>query len=408
MSLKLTPMKKAFVEVATAMYGPEAEVDRSMIAAAAEKAGIRTPTWVRDPKFGLKVRRGYWKLPKLDVNPMVAAVAANANTGVDLVSSKAPVLDTEENHTSFSTKSLIPSKDPLLVKFGFFKDALAIIESGLFMPVFITGLSGNGKTYMMGQVNAWARKEIVRVNITCETDEDDLIGGFRLVDGETVFFKGPAIRAMEMGCTLLLDEIDLGTPGKLMCLQSILEGEGYFIKKTGEFVKPAAGFNVVATANTKGQGNDNGKFIGTNVLNEAFLERFAIVLEHDYPPEDVERKILSKLFKSMAMDEKDPFINTMCQWATTIRKAYAEEAADEVISTRRLTHISKAYNVFGDDRKAVEMGVARFDEETKVSFMEIYDACKPSEEEENDDVVDDTTEFVGPINPEGEIDQSPF
>jgi hypothetical protein len=263
--------------------------------------------------------------------------------------------------------SYIPTKDDSFVSFGNFSDIKKIIQSKQFYPVFVTGLSGNGKTFGVEQACAQLKRELIRVNITIETDEDDLIGGFRLVNGETVWHNGPVIEALRRGAILLLDEIDLAS-NKILCLQSVLEGKGVYLKKTGEYVVPTAGFNVFATANTKGKGSDDGRFIGTNVLNEAFLERFPITFEQEYPSEKTEVKIISK-----ALDGKDDdFAEKLVKWAQVIRKTFYDGGVDEVISTRRLVHIAKAFNIFGKRDKAIEVCVNRFDAETKQSFLELY------------------------------------
>jgi len=263
-------------------------------------------------------------------------------------------------------QNLIPEKDDNFIKFGNFNDIKKVIQSKIFYPTFITGLSGNGKTFGVEQACAQLGRELIRVNITIETDEDDLIGGFRLVAGETVWHNGPVVEALERGAVLLLDEIDLAS-NKILCLQSILEGKGVFLKKIGKYVKPAAGFNVVATANTKGKGSEDGRFIGTNVLNEAFLERFPITFEQEYPTPTTEIKILNKLCADAE------FCKRLADWADIIRKTFADGGVDEVISTRRLVHIIKAYNIFGDKAKAIQICLNRFDDETKQSFQELYD-----------------------------------
>lgn len=275
-------------------------------------------------------------------------------------------------------QNLIPTKDPNFVAFGNYNDIKRIIKSGLFYPTFITGLSGNGKTHAVEQACAASNKELIRVNITIETDEDDLIGGFRLVDGNTVWHNGPVIEALERGAVLLLDEVDLAS-NKILCLQSILEGKGVFLKKTGRYVNPAPGFTVVATANTKGKGSDDGRFIGTNVLNEAFLERFALTFEQEYPTPCIEAKILSK------MCDDDEFVSRLVDWADIIRKTFNDGGIDEIISTRRLVHIITAYKIFGKRMKAIEFCVNRFDDETKESFLSLYekidDKVETTEEE---------------------------
>ena len=268
-------------------------------------------------------------------------------------------------------QNLIPEKDDTFVKFGPFTDLKKIIQSRIFYPTFITGLSGNGKTFSVEQACAQLGRELIRVNITIETDEDDLIGGFRLVDGATIWHDGPVIQALNRGAVLLLDEIDLAS-NKILCLQSILEGKGVFLKKVGRFVQPAKGFNVIATANTKGKGSDDGRFIGTNVLNEAFLERFPVTFEQDYPAPSSEQKILMNVADSIGVNDSN-FCQRLVDWADIIRKTFYDGGVEEIISTRRLVHIIRAYSIFGKKEKAIQVCVNRFDEETKQSFMELYD-----------------------------------
>tara|TARA_A100001037_G_scaffold2405_1_gene2171 strand:- start:3184 stop:4323 length:1140 start_codon:yes stop_codon:yes gene_type:complete len=281
-------------------------------------------------------------------------------------------------------QNLIPDKDATFVKFGPFTDVKKIIGSKLFYPSFITGLSGNGKTFSVEQACAQLNRELIRVNITIETDEDDLIGGFRLINGSTVWHNGPVIEALQRGAILLLDEVDLAS-NKILCLQSILEGKGVFVKKIGKFIKPAHGFNVIATANTKGKGSEDGRFIGTNVLNEAFLERFCVTFEQQYPNPVTEHKILTAKAVEVGiqlLDTREPCENTvfckrLVDWADIIRKTFFDGGIDEVISTRRLTHIIRAYSIFNNKEKAIKMCLNRFDDETKQSFMELYDKVDP-------------------------------
>ena len=268
-------------------------------------------------------------------------------------------------------QNLIPDKDDTFVKFGNFNDIKKIIASNLFYPTFITGLSGNGKTFSVEQVCAQLKRELIRVNITIETDEDDLIGGFRLVNGETAWHNGPVVEALERGAVLLLDEIDLAS-NKILCLQSILEGKGVFLKKIGKFVKPTAGFNVVATANTKGKGSDDGRFIGTNVLNEAFLERFPVTFEQSYPAPATEQRILEGVALDLGVEDRD-FCKRIVDWADIIRKTFYDGGIEEIISTRRLVHIIRAYSIFNDKAKAIQVCTNRFDDETKQCFLELYD-----------------------------------
>ena len=293
------------------------------------------------------------------------------------VVSKPKVVEENDNKVSEAayivsslTGDIVPKKETTFVSFGNQPDLKSIIKSGMFYPVFITGLSGNGKTLGVTQACAENRRELIRVNVTIETDEDDLIGGYRLREGQTVWQNGPVIEAMERGAILLLDEIDLAS-NKIMCLQPILEGSGIFVKKINKYVKPKTGFNVIATANTKGQGSEDGKYIGTNVLNEAFLERFPITFEQKYPSVKIEEKILIKNLEKSGKKNKD-FCQKLVTWADVIRKTYFDGGVDEIISTRRLVHIIQAYTIFNDKQKAIEVCTNRFDDDTKNSFVELY------------------------------------
>ena len=270
-----------------------------------------------------------------------------------------------------TTQNLVPDTDNTFVQFGSFTDVKKIIKSKIFYPTFVTGLSGNGKTFSIEQACAQLGRELIRVNITIETDEDDLIGGFRLVNGATVWHDGPVIQALNRGAILLLDEIDLAS-NKILCLQSVLEGNGVFLKKIGKFVRPTSGFNIFATANTKGKGSDDGRFIGTNVLNEAFLERFPVTFEQEYPSPKSEEKILLNVAATLGVDDTE-FIKRLVDWADIIRKTFYDGGVEEVISTRRLVHIIRAYAIFARKGKAIEVCVNRFDDETKQAFMELYD-----------------------------------
>ena len=268
-------------------------------------------------------------------------------------------------------QNLIPQKDDTFVKFGNFSDIRKIIQSRLFYPTFITGLSGNGKTLSVEQACAQLGRELIRVNLTIETDEDDLVGGFRLSNGETVWHNGPVIEALQRGAILLLDEIDLAS-NKILCLQSILEGKGVFLKKIGKYIQPKEGFNVIATANTKGKGSDDGRFIGTNVLNEAFLERFPVTLEQEYPTPATELKILEGVSRDLNVVAPD-FCKRLVDWGDIIRKTFYDGGIEEIISTRRLVHIIRAYSIFADKGKAIQVCINRFDDETKQAFLELYD-----------------------------------
>ena len=302
-----------------------------------------------------KVSKGRWNL---EVTPKAVEKIENS------FAAPAVVPDSERN--------LIPEGDPTFVKFGAFPDIKRIIQSKQFYPTFITGLSGNGKTFSVEQACSQLKREIIRVNITIETDEDDLIGGFRLVDGATVWHNGPVIEALERGAILLLDEIDLAS-NKILCLQSVLEGNGVFLKKIGRFVRPAKGFNIFATANTKGKGSDDGRFIGTNVLNEAFLERFPVTFEQDYPAPKTELKILENAMTEVGVKGESEFCKRLVDWADIIRKTFFDGGVEEIISTRRLVHVVRAYGIFKNKAKAIEVCVNRFDDETKQAFMELYD-----------------------------------
>ena len=373
----LSPRKKLFVDTAAEMFGDGAVITKAQKTEAAEKAGIPFPTWFKGEGFSV----GYnaYKLPSEGgngANP-VTAVPANAEaTMVNLVA------------TNMEKQNLVPNKFEGFVPWGNFSLIEKVVKSGMFYPIFVTGLSGNGKTLMIEQVCSKLNKELIRVNITIETDEDDLLGGFRLVNGETKFVPGPVIEAMERGCTLLLDECDLGS-NKLLALQPVLEGKGVYLKKINKWVTPKDGFNVMATANTKGKGSDDGRFIGTNILNEAFLERFAITMEQPYASVVTETKIIKGAMKKYGAVD-DAFAANLVTWADVIRKTFYDGGVDEVISTRRLDHIVKAFAIFGDKMQAIELCVSRFDEDTKVSFLDLYtkvDAGVLSSEE--DDSADD-------------------
>ena len=264
----------------------------------------------------------------------------------------------------------VPAKDECYIPWGNSTDVVEIIKSGQFYPTFITGLSGNGKTMMVEQACAKLKREYVRVQITPETDEDDLIGGFRLINGETVFSYGPVVKAMKHGAILLIDEIDRGS-NKLMCLQSVLEGKSLLLKKTGEVVKPAAGFNVIATANTKGKGSDDGRFTAATILDDAFLERFIDTIEQTYPNAKIEKKIVMKHMEKFQKVDED-FADNLITWAEIIRKTFADGGVDEVITTRRLCHIVQIYSIFNDKMKSITRGIARFDEDTKAAFADLY------------------------------------
>jgi MoxR-like ATPase len=391
MSVKLTPRKLKFVEAAAGMFGNGSVVNKNNLREAAEEAGVPYPTWMKKERVG----HNEFKLPTLE---NMTPPPSNESEAAYVM----PKLGSMNVETEGFTENLIPEKDKLFVPFGQYDTVKKILESKMFYPTFITGLSGNGKTFSVEQACANLHRKVIRVNFTIETDEDDLIGGFRLVNGETKFFKGPVINAMEKGCILLLDEIDLGNPARIMCLQSILEGKGYFIKKTGEYIKPAEGFTVVATANTKGKGSDDGRFIGTNVLNEAFLERFPVTVEQEYPPLATERKILVKVFDDLELDDGE-FIKKLVDWADIIRKTFYDGGVDEIISTRRLVHIAKAYSIFKDKLAAIELCINRFDEDTKTSFRDLYTKVDADVIKSDEDLVSDDESLAS-----DEDDRTPF
>src|SRR6056300_912866 len=356
--MDLNVKQKSVVDVLYKTYKSDT-VTRAQINDLVKSKKISNPAWLKSDKY--KVDRGVYKLPLKD----------DDTAGVESTPKVESTSDTQAAYiVSSLTDNVVPAKDTDFVKFGNYTDINSIVKSKKFYPVFITGLSGNGKTLAVTQACAEAKREMIRVNITIETDEDDLLGGYRLRDGQTIWQNGPVIEAMERGAILLLDEIDLAS-NKIMCLQPILEGSGVYVKKINKFVKPKLGFNVIATANTKGQGSDDGKFIGTNVLNEAFLERFPVTFEQEYPSAKIEEKILIQTLKKSGKSDND-FCKKLVTWADVIRKTYFDGGVDEIISTRRLVHIIQAYSIFGKKMKAVEVCTNRFDNDTKTSFVDLY------------------------------------
>ena len=365
----LNTKQQEFVDDAVKKFGSN-ELTVSQLKEANKHFGNKyAPQWlIKNTDY--KIGKSLFKLP---TESDMATTSKSSGESEKVLTTKAPETETKSEAAyvvSSLTGDIVPKKDPVFVSFGNYPDVKSIIKSKMFYPVFITGLSGNGKTMGVTQACAENKRELIRVNITIETDEDDLLGGYRLKDGQTVWQNGPVIEAMERGAVLLLDEIDLAS-NKIMCLQPILEGSGVFVKKINRFVKPAHGFNVVATANTKGQGSDDGKFIGTNVLNEAFLERFPITFEQSYPKPSVEEKILVQTLAKSGKKDQD-FCKKLVTWADVIRKTYFDGGVDEIISTRRLVHIIQAYAIFNKKMKAVEVCTNRFDDDTKNSFIELY------------------------------------
>ncbi len=359
--------KVAFLTEAAKRYGATA-TRQQLVALSSE--GYSRQFWLEDDKY--RIGRGVYQLPLDEFN-------INLNTGlatvIEMPKKESPVSVVKPVAKISSVGrveegAIVPKVNSLYVPFGFFDKMKAIVASQRFYPVFVSGLSGNGKTFMVEQACAQAKREFLRVNISPETDEDDLIGGFRLIDGETKWFDGPVIQAMKRGSVLVLDEIDRGS-NKLMCIQGVLEGKGVLIKKTGEFVEPATGFNVVATANTKGKGDETGRYMAATILDDAFLERFPITVEQEYPDTKVETKILVKMFDNLGIKDKD-FVDNLVKWADIIRKTFQEGAIDELISTRRLVHIAEAYTIFNNKMDAIQYCINRFDGETKSSFLDLY------------------------------------
>ena len=355
--IKLTAQHEKFINAAGEVYPGQSEFSTSQIKNVIKETGCPFPSWLTKKDY--RVGHGTYSLELAGV--AVQQNVVNLPVGSTTVSAPNIINDV----------TVVPEVVKEYVPFGHFTDLKSIVSSGLFFPVFITGLSGNGKTMMVEQICAKLKRECYRVNVTVETDEDDLIGSNTLVDGNIVFREGPVLKAMRKGAVLLIDEIDLAS-NKIMCLQSILEGKGYLNKKTGEYVSPEDGFTIIATANTKGKGSDDGRFIGTNVLNEAFLERFSITMEQEYPSNAIEKKILVKEFEKLEVSDTTEFAINLVTWADVIRKSFYEGAIDELISTRRLVHIAQAFKMFDNKMKAIEMCVARFDSETKATFLDLY------------------------------------
>mgnify|MGYP000036403629 CR=1 FL=1 len=394
----LNELQTAQVEALYKKYG-RTEISRSEINDFVKSGEISNPSWLKNKNY--LVSRGVYSLPIAgnDFSPTL--------TDVPLVPEepKEPVVAKAAFVVSSLIGNIVPDKDPVFVPWGYFKDIKKIVSSKAFYPIFVTGLSGNGKTMNVSQACAAANRECIRVNITIETDEDDLLGGYRLQDGQTVWQDGPVIEAMKRGALLLLDEIDLAS-NKIMCLQPILEGNGVFLKKINKFIKPVDGFNVIATANTKGQGSEDGKFIGTNILNEAFLERFPITVEQSYPTNKIENKILANVLskRNLTTQTAEKFAINLVTWADVIRKTFYEGGVDEIISTRRLVHIIEAFAIFKEKMKAIELCTNRFDTDTKTSFADLYTKIDGGEDvtswgqatiepEDSDD-----SEEVDPIN----------
>jgi len=358
MKKELTFSQRALLEKVAATYPSRVEFRKPELKIIADQMSIAHKDVDKIFDLGSKVRYGVYNLqaqilpfqnkPTIQEKPQVP-------TNVQSV---------------MNDEIFIPSVDKYFVQWGHFSDVKAIIASNSFYPTYVTGLSGNGKTMMIEQACAKANKHYIRVQITPETDEDDLIGGFRLVNGETVFAEGPVIKAMKQGALLLIDELDRGS-NKIMCLQGVLEGKPVLIKKTGEIVTPAEGFNVMATANTKGKGSEDGRFIAANIIDEAFLERFTITMEQPYPSTGTEKRIIVKHMEKFNKKDAE-FAELLTVWSETIRKTFEDGGVDDLVSTRRLCHIVQTYSIFGDRNKAIELCVNRFDQDTKEAFIDLY------------------------------------
>ena len=356
--MSLNKNQIAFVKAAERLYGVGSVLSRDNIQHVSREEDMSFPFWFVT-KSEYRSGRGQYQLPDIGTKPVVKQDEPELEMALS-----AQVLAFKQPKLIDDSDVSIPVKYPDYVPFGFFKDLNNIIKSAQFYPVFITGLSGNGKTLMVEQVCAELKRECIRVNVSIETDETDLLGGPTLINGNVVNRDGPVIIAMKRGAILLIDEVDRGS-NKLMCLQGILEGKPYFNKKSGELVHPKNGFNVVATANTKGKGSEEGRYL-SQILDDAFLERFPITVEQEYPDAKTEKKILTPLIADAE------FVENLCQWADVVRKSFEQGAVDEIISTRRLVHIAQAFKIFGDKMKAIELCVSRFDTETKTAFLDLY------------------------------------
>ena len=396
---KMNDRKIAFVTAAREMLGANRTIiNRPEIRAVLAQYNLPNCSWLKSSKFR-KVRGEYW-LPTVDgqyaqdaIPTPLDQVAAEVSATVQMAPSAIGVMEEQDSY--------VPEKFQGYVTWGNFTTVKDVVKSEMFYPLFITGLSGNGKTLMVKEVCSRLHREYVRANITVETDEDDLIGGFRLLNGETVWHDGPVVTAMKRGAILLLDEVNLAS-NKIMCLQPVLEGSSIYLKKIGKWVHPAPGFNVIATANTKGQGSDDGRFIGTNIMNESFLERFPVTVEQSYPTNKIEEKILvNELAKQDKVD--DDFVGNLVKWADVIRKTFYEGGIDEIISTRRLVHIVNAFGIFDDKAKSITMCISRFDAETRDSFLDLY--TKVDSGVSVEDIVTELTNVGNDIDDEDEEEE---
>ena len=375
-TMSISPKQQKFIDAMAASGTPIADsYSRSDLNEIANSIGMKyAPAWIVQDS-SRRADRGYFCVPEYAGGAAPAAPVAPVAAPVG-DPAPAPVMNTVLGMTAGERTSLVPNRMKDYVSWGHSKTVEKIVDANMFAPIFITGMSGNGKTTMIEQACAKTKRECFRVNITSETDEDDLVGGFRLVEGETKFVYGPVVEAMQRGAVLLLDEIDLGS-SKIMCLQPVLEGKGILIKKTGEWITPKQGFTIVATANTKGKGDNDGRFIGTNVLNEAFLDRFDWTMEQDYATRKTEKRILIKKMEKFGHVDND-FAEHLTSWAEITRKAFTEGAIDEIITTRRLENICKAFSIFKDRATSIDLALARFDDETQQAFRNLYDKVDES------------------------------
>jgi MoxR-like ATPase len=352
-------IKQAFVKTLSDKFPGRSIFDVQELVDHAKDMGLGYPNFITKPEN--RVGRG-----KYQIQMLATVTPLKPKQAVEVEDQPAAIKQTVFEQVKIE----VPQKDNMYVSWGFFRDIKQVIESNAFYPVFISGLSGNGKTMMVEQACAQSKRKYVRVNITEETDEDDLIGGFRLVNGETVWCDGPVPQAMKQGAICLIDEIDRGS-NKLMCLQAVLEGKPLYIKKTGAVIQPELGFNVIATANTKGRGSEDGRFTGARILDEAFLERFVATIEQPYPSMAVEKKIILNAMEAYGKLDGE-FAENLTVWADIIRQTYKDGGVDDLISTRRLVHIARTYGIFADRSKAIDLCISRFDEDTRVAFLDLY------------------------------------
>ena len=360
-------------------YPDQTQFRKNAIVEVGESFGYSGKDWDPIMTKQNRVKIGTYDLAGL-IEPLREVAIANNVVQMPQAAAQMQSIVNEEKTYATVDKTFVP--------WGAFSDIVKIVKSNMFYPTYISGLSGNGKTFMVEQACAKVGKEFIRVQINPETDEDDLLGGFRLINGETVFSKGPVLKAMENGAILLLDEIDRAT-NKIMCLQGILEGKPVLVKKTGEVVSPAEGFNVIATANTKGKGSEDGRFTAASIIDDAFLERFTISVDQQFPSLNIEKKIVLKHMAKYDAIDSD-FADKLVTWADIIRKTFYDDGVDEVISTRRLCHIVQTFSIFNKRDKAIDLCISRFDSDTKEAFLDLYskvdaDEIQPRPDEDYED-----------------------